>query len=137
MLEPKYTSMKGSRYAAPYNIDAVLMKPCNTVLICEDEKSVLAALVSGITAIATPANTWKEEWCSLLAGVRRVVIIPDNDAPGLASAEKIKAMMRRAEIMVPPMGKDLYDLHQLWRQNIGDLKVLRLAMQDWLGAKND
>lgn len=134
-LDPKYTSMTGSRFAVPYNIDMVLQNPFNTVLIVEDEKSVIAAQTSHLIAVAFPANGWKEEWGPLFTSCKRIVIVPDNDAAGLANADKIKSMIRRAEIMVPPVGKDLFDLHVFWRESIGDLDVVRSAMYDWLGVK--
>lgn len=134
-LEPKYTSMKGSRFTAPYNIDTVLQNPFSTVLIVEDEKSVIAAHANGLIAVAFPANGWKEEWTPLFGSCKRIIIVPDNDAAGLASANKIKGMLRRTEIMVTPVGKDLFDLHTFWRESIGDQDVMRAAMYDWLGVK--
>jgi hypothetical protein len=132
-LEPKYISAKGSRFAAPYNVDAVLDGVVKSLLIVEDEKSVMAALRYRYTAIAAPANAWKPEWCHMLADVGRIVIVADNDAPGVASAKKIKAMIPRASIEVPPEGKDLFDFNLYLCQRIGDREVEERTMREWLG----
>lgn len=132
-LEPKYTSKPGSKYDVPYNLDVLATHP-ETLLIVEDEKSVIAALTNGLSAISMPASQFKAEWASLVGSVKRVIIVADNDAPGLESADKLKALIRRAEIFIPPMGKDLFDLHTYWREAIGDLGVVKNAMHDWLGV---
>lgn len=131
-LEPKYISAKGSRYTAPYNIDAVLEGYPQVVLIVEDEKSVMAALQYRYTAIAAPANAWKREWSHLLADIERIVIVSDNDDPGLASAKKIKAMTPRAVITTAPEGKDLFDFHAYMNERVGDNEVITQAMRSWL-----
>lgn len=133
-MEPKYISAKGSRFTAPYNIDAVLDGMPSRVLIVEDEKSVMAALRYGITAIATPANSWKKEWSDLLADVPDVIVIADNDDPGMTSAQKIARMIPRAIITsAPNTHKDLFDFHLHLHECIGDKMVEQLAIQEWLG----
>jgi len=133
-LEPKYISAKGSRFAAPYNIDAVLDGMPPRVLIVEDEKSVMAALRYGITAVATPANSWKQEWGGLLADVPDVIVVADNDEPGMVSAQKIARMIPRATVIsAPNKHKDLFDFHFHLHECIGDKTVEQLAIQEWLG----
>lgn len=119
---PKYMSIRGSRYAAPYNIDTVITadEPPELVLVVEDEKSVWAAHEHEVTAIAVPAGSWRTEYAMLLAGVRRVVIVPDRDEAGYRAAQTRKRTIRRAVIKEPPLFfdatgneavKDLHDWH--------------------------
>lgn len=132
-LEPKYSSVTGSRYTAPYNIDAVLLGSTNTVLVVEDEKSVLAALRYRLPAIAAPANSFKQEWAGLLSDVEQIVIVADNDGPGLTSAKKIERMLKRARVTVPPVGKDLFDYHLYLHNHIGNPEIEKIAVvKDWL-----
>lgn len=131
-LEPKYISAKGSRFVAPYNIDAVLDGNPQIVLVVEDEKSVMAALHYRYTAIAAPANAWKAEWCNLLADIERIVIVADNDAPGRMSAAKIKTMLPRASIETAPEGKDLFDYHTYLHERVGDKVAVEREMREWL-----
>jgi DNA primase len=132
-LEPKYLSVTGSRFVAPYNIDAILIEDPRTVLILEDEKSVMAAMRYKLVAIAAPANAWKRDWCSFLHGTQRVIIVADNDDAGMISAAKIKAMMPRAEITSAPNNhKDMFDFHCHLFASIGDRDVETRAIYDWL-----
>lgn len=129
-IEPKYISLKGSRFATPYNIDAMLLGDApDHVLIAEDEKSVMAAAVYGLTAISSPAGSWKQEWVHLLSRVRSVVILADNDAPGQEHAHRIQATLRRARIMTPDHDKDFFDFHQRLIGIPGTDGLIR----DWLG----
>ena len=121
-LEPKYISLKGSRYIAPYAIDQLYTSPPpERALICEDEKSVLAAAAHGWAAISTPAHSFKPEWVELVIHITDIVIVPDNDDAGQQSARKIKGMISRARVVAPPNVytedgqhvKDLFDAHVL------------------------
>ena len=131
-LAPKYISARGSRFMAPYNVDAVIDANPDTVLIVEDEKSVMAALRYKLAAVAAPANAWKADWCHLLADVDRIVIVADNDEPGMASARKIKGMIPRASIEVAPEGKDLFDFHLYMHERVRDHDAVDKAMRGWL-----
>ncbi len=132
-LEPKYISVKGSRFTAPYNIDAVLSGAPETVLIAEDEKTVMAAMRHHLVAISFPANAWKKDWCNLLSDVKRIIIVADNDERGRESAAKINSMIRRARVVVPEYGKDFFDEHIYYRERIGDRDVETQAVRSWLG----
>lgn len=131
-LEPKYISVTGSRFAAPYNIDAVLERQPDRLLIVEDEKSVLAATANKLTAIACPANAFKAEWVELLVSVPEIVIVADNDGPGIQSAEKIRNLLRRGTIVTTPTGKDLFDHHVYLKEQCGELAVVSQAIRDWM-----
>lgn len=119
-LEPKYISLTGSRFGAPYNIDAVIspVQPPPVVIIAEDEKSVMAAHENGLTAVSKPANAWRPEYNDYLSGVERVIIAADWDTVGELHAAKVQSSLRRAEVVLcnvyRPDGtpcKDLYDIH--------------------------
>lgn len=131
-MEPKYTSVKGSRFAAPYNIDAVTFREVDRVLIVEDEKSVLASARYHIPAIAAPANQWKAEWSDMLAGITNIQIVADADDVGRASAEKIQRQIKRARVIEVPVGKDLYDFHEYLLERIEVFEVMDQALKEWL-----
>lgn len=60
------------------------------VFICEGEKDADRLAAEGLTATCNPmgAGKWKEEYAQYLKD-RRVIVIPDNDAPGEAHAQDI------------------------------------------------
>jgi DNA primase len=101
-LEPKYISLKGSRFIAPFNIDRVFSDRPDVLLIVEAEKDVLAAARLGLVAISVPANGFKKEWAEMLYGVLRVIAICDNDEGGERNADHLNKTLRRAEIVYPP-----------------------------------
>lgn len=133
-MEPKYVSEEGSRFTAPYNIDAVMQGSPRTVLIVEDEKSVIAALRYRLTAIAAPANAFRREWAGLLSDIEQIVIVADNDEnqAGILSAQKIQKMIKRARIVMAPEGKDLFDYHLYLHNLLGDMEAERSNMLIWL-----
>lgn len=131
-MEPKYISEDGSRFTAPYNIDAVLTGAPRTVLIAEDEKSVLAALRYRLTAIAAPAHAFRQDWVGLLSDVEQIVIVADNDEEGLLSAQEIQRLIKRARVTIAPEGKDLFDYHLYLHERIGDADMEKAAMLEWL-----
>lgn len=105
---PKYLWLRGSRLTLPYNADA-LRDERDHVLIVESEKDVWIAWLLGYTAIAAPANAWRQAWCALVGHIKRVTVIADKDDAGAKSARKIKSMIARARIVSPPAGNDLHD----------------------------
>lgn len=117
-LEPKYLMEKGSRVTAPYNIDRVILTGLpSPLLIVEDEKSVLAAYQYGLTAISCPANGFRAEWVPMLAHINNIIIIADWDDIGLASAYKLRGILRRARIVQAggffSDGRKALDLHDM------------------------
>lgn len=131
----KYDTEPGSRTAAPYNIDMVLTGATNTVLIVEAEKCAMYAFRHGLVAVAAPANTWRESWNSLLSYVPNVIVVADNDdnEVGMQSANAIKATVRRARIVIPPVGKDFSD-YSLWlHETLGDRDAETEQIREWLG----
>ncbi len=101
-MEPKYISLKGSRFMVPYGIDQIHQYPPKRLLICEDEKSVWIANSQMIDAISCPANSWKREWNELISHVPEVVFVHDNDKAGVSSAQKFLKLFPRGKIIHPP-----------------------------------
>lgn len=118
-LEPKYISVRGSHFYAPYNIDSVTALKPDRVIIVEDEKSVMAAARLGFVAIGAPANAWREAWSMLLIDVPEVVIVADRDEAGQNAAHKRRDLLGRGRIVTPnmymPDGSFATDLHD-WLQ---------------------
>lgn len=83
------------------------------IFVAEGEKDVLALEALGLTATCNPmgAGKWRPEYTATLAGTR-VIVVPDNDGPGLAHAARIAQALagRAAETRVlelpglPPHG---------------------------------
>lgn len=74
-----------------YKLPELLASPADQpVYFCEGEKDVNALRALGLTATTSPfgAKSYREEYAQLLAG-RKVIILPDNDKPGLEFAEKV------------------------------------------------
>lgn len=130
-MEPKYLSRTGSHFDVPYNVDVLASRP-DRVLIVEDEKSVLAATAHRLAAVAMPAGQFKTKWVPLFSDVPELVIVADNDDPGIASAEKIHGLLPRAAVVTTPVGKDLFDYHLYLCDACGDLEVAGVALWDWL-----
>lgn len=134
--EPKYISLTGSRYLAPYNIDTVLGRCPHTVLIVEDEKSTIAAARLGFVAVGCPANAWKEWWSELLLNTREIVIVADRDEPGQESAEKVREMLGRGQVYTPLLymldGNPAKDLHDELMAAV--LPSARVALAQRLGT---
>lgn len=130
-LEPKYTSVPGSHFFVPYNIDVLATNP-ERVLIVEDERSVIAAHTHKLAAVAMPASQFKPEWWKLFVAVPEIIIVADNDPAGLASAEKTRLILKRGTVVTVPVGKDLADYHAFLKEKCGELSVVDVAIYDWL-----
>lgn len=98
-----------------YCLPEVLRGP-DPVLVVEGEKDVKTARALGLNATCNPGGVgmgWRGEFSQSLAG-RNVVILPDNDAPGLKHAQKIETSLKGVAQSVRclpfvPSGKDLSD----------------------------
>ncbi|MGE4533487.1 toprim domain-containing protein [Halomonas sp.] len=89
--------VKGIETRIPYHLDKLASQPEADVFLVEGEKDVhrLEALGLVATCNAGGAGKWTDEHSRHLAG-RRVVILPDNDAPGIDHARKAKASLEEA-----------------------------------------
>lgn len=79
-------------YRLPDVIEAVAMG--RTVYVVEGEKDADALVALGFSATtnAMGAGKWRDEYAAMLAGAD-VVVLPDNDDPGRAHAEKVAATL--------------------------------------------
>ena len=86
----------GSTRRVPYRLPELLAAdPAAIVYIPEGEKDCDRLHVLGLIATTCPggAGKWRQEYNACLAG-RRVVILPDADAPGRKHAEQVAASLR-------------------------------------------
>jgi 5S rRNA maturation endonuclease (ribonuclease M5) len=86
-----------------------------TILLVEGEKDVDRLRALGFAATCNPlgAGKWLPEYTAALKGAR-LVILPDNDGPGLAHAQKAAAALHGAAlalviVRVPEPHKDVSD----------------------------
>jgi len=86
-------SLQGVRRVL-YRLPELLADPRDMVFIPEGEKDVDALRALGLTATTNVggAGKWRPEYSEHLRG-RRVVILPDNDAPGRAHAAQVSAAL--------------------------------------------
>jgi 5S rRNA maturation endonuclease (ribonuclease M5) len=91
-----------------------------TVWICEGEKDADALTAIGLVATCNPmgAGAWRNEYSHQLAGVANVIIVADNDLPGLEHARIVERSLPDANVTIvkAAKGKDAYDhlvVHQL------------------------
>lgn len=89
-------SVKGIRQV-PYRLQGVLSNPEADIYLVEGEKDAdrLAELGLVATCNAGGAGKWTDEHSAYLTG-RQVVILPDNDEPGIDHARKAKASLESA-----------------------------------------
>lgn len=89
--------VKGIDTRIPYHLDKLAAQPEAEIYLVEGEKHVHALEALGLVATtnAGGAGKWTDEHSRHLAG-RRVVILPDNDAPGIAHAHKAQASLEAA-----------------------------------------
>ena len=89
------------------------------IYIAEGEKDVHALVKNGVDATCNPggAGKWRDDYCPSLTGAAEIIIIADNDQPGLDHAHTIAASLRRTlgadcptvRIVKPKTGKDAAD----------------------------
>lgn len=85
--------LKGVRRVL-YNLPQLISKLDGTVFVTEGEKDVKALTDLGLLATTSPggAGKWRDEYNQFLKN-RQVIILPDNDKPGLAHAEQIAKLL--------------------------------------------
>jgi putative DNA primase/helicase len=98
---------KGTR-RVPYRLPELIASGSKTVFLVEGEKDVDALVALGLvaTTIAGGAGAWKPEYGKFFVG-RNVVILPDNDDPGMAFALTAATHLDGALLVslpVPPKG---------------------------------
>lgn len=116
-------------YRLPEILDAI--DNGRVIYVCEGEKDVDAMWEAGYAATCNPmgaddgkGSKWKNNMTAVLSN-QRVVVIADNDEPGLIHANYVATQLSRAGSVVklkkcPTPHKDPYDLLQAGL-NVGDL----------------
>ena len=70
--------------------EVVAAKADRTIFYAEGEKDVETLEALGLVATtAGGANNWKSEFAAHFAGAIRVIILPDNDEPGMKLAQRV------------------------------------------------
>lgn len=94
----KWVSKYPKKNRPLYNLDEITNRPTAQIVICEGEKSADAASKLFKNKLVT--TTWsagcnsidKTDW-SPLFNRQKIIIWPDNDAPGIKAAEKIASIL--------------------------------------------
>ena len=82
------------------------------ICICEGEVDTISAWQCGVPAVGfAGASQWKRHYKTLFEGYERVVILADNDEPGLKFAEKIAEFLPGPAVV--PMPEEGMDVNQL------------------------
>lgn len=98
------------QYRSGDPIGELTMKFNGTLYICEGPTDTAAALTLGLFAIGRPSCMGCEEMITKLIrlqGIRRVIIITDNDIPGLRGAAKLQRQIPAMSCAWSPPCKDL------------------------------
>lgn len=108
---PEYLyNLEGVRrvpYRLPFLLSALSRTPDKMVMVVEGEKDVETAVSAGIIATCNPmgAGKWSDEYSQYLKGAN-VVVVPDEDEPGLAHAkavcESLKGVARTVRMVRLP-----------------------------------
>lgn len=105
--QPKYTMAKGS-HVGLFNADILTILHGGDIPLFIVEGEVEAMLLDqlGYPSISSTggAGTFKPHWATFLAHLDRIIVIYDNDAPGMAGALRVRALLRRAQIAKWPSG---------------------------------
>ena len=102
----------------------------NEVILCEGEKDVLTLERLGFVATTTDGGSkspWLEEYTERLRG-KRVLIFPDNDAPGESYGRKVESILRGVarETLYVPMPRGYKDVTEYVEAGHGLESVLAL-----------
>jgi putative DNA primase/helicase len=100
----------------PYRLNDVLFarEIGRSIYICEGEKDVEALRTAGKTATCNSggAGNWLPEFSKYFVGAR-VIIVADNDAPGLEHAKEVAALLyqvaKSIHVVLSRSGKDAAD----------------------------
>lgn len=110
-LDVKYIQIAGGRVGI-FNAD--ILAAAETAIICEGEIDCMLLYQLGYCAVTSTggAASWKPEWVKFFAHIPNVIILFDNDDAGREGASRVKASMRRAQIVTLPKG--IKDVGELW-----------------------
>jgi len=125
-IEAKYLMTKGSR-AGLFNADTLLLT--EHAVVCEGEIDAMLLHQVGFAAVTSTAGagSWKPHWAKLFSHIPRLTILYDNDQAGRDGALRVRATMRRANILTLPEGvKDVGELFSAFGYD---------AAQEWLWGR--
>lgn len=127
--------MKGAK-PIPYNLVGTVNRPgvieSAFVVVVEGENKADALLDLGICATCNTggAGKWKDEYAHYFQG-KAVIILPDNDEPGKAHAEKVAVSLASAaesvkvvELPGLPIKGDIVDWLKMPGNDVGRLRTL-------------
>lgn len=107
-------SLKGVRrvlYRLPEVLDAISLG--ETIYVCEGEKDVEALEKAGVVATtnAGGAGKWDESFTKILANASNIVLVADNDKPGIEHMRHIAGQLNGTpnRIVTAAVGKDAAD----------------------------
>lgn len=127
--EGKKFAVTGSSSGIFYPYGALLKIPSERILICEGPTDTAAALDMGCFAIGRAACRGGEEYVlSVLSQLNpfEVVIVTDNDSPGMAGAKDLMRHIKQPKRMLTPPTKDL----RSFRQNGGTKELLEEMLKN-------
>lgn len=117
---PKYLGLPGAK-PRMYNAMALIEGP-PVVAICEGELDAVVCSSRLVPAVGVPGvSSWLPHFPRMFAGIRRVIVLVDNDEkeggrnPGRELAERVARDVEQAEVIPPPKGLDLTE----WIQEAG------------------
>jgi len=136
----------------PYRLPKLLqgVKESKTILLLEGEKDVDRAMDMGLiaTTFAGGSGKWRQEYLEYFHGAD-VVLIPDNDIPGLKGiteiAKKLHGTASRIRMIELPglgprqekHGKDFSDWAELEGNTKNTLEKIISELPEWLPEKNE
>ena len=93
---------KASGIRVPYRLSDLMATKDTTVWVCEGEKDVDACWELGLSATTNlgGAGKWTQAETDALvkAGITTAYVIPDNDIPGRAHAERVRASLTQSQM---------------------------------------
>jgi DNA primase len=101
----KYKSLPGDT-SRLFNTPA-LIKSSAAVAICEGELDALSVEAAGVPAVGVQGvGTWRDHFDPAFYGFETVLIIADDDEPGLKFADKLAGRLGNAKVIVLGGGHD-------------------------------
>ena len=136
--EPKYLSYRGGFNRVLFNNHVVGGRKLGFAVVVEAPLDALALESIGVPAVAqfdgNSQGSWLEEWNSYLRGAITVVIVADNDKPGMEIALGKKSRIPNSIVITPPDPfKDIGEFLQAGR-NLHEL-FLDVPEKTWLPPK--
>jgi phage/plasmid primase-like uncharacterized protein len=97
----KKLSVKGGHEGLFTPIDLNGQSP---LIVCEGASDTAALLSLGLMAVGRPSCSGGVGFLRTLCEHRRVIIVADNDLPGIRGANELKVRLADATVVIPPAG---------------------------------